>query len=242
MGERPGSEAQRPAVPSLALCHDGPALIAHGAGNSRSLTRSALAEHPDYLEVDLWVHADRFEARHERAAYPLPFLVEKWYLRPMPRPIYSLTNLLIEAGPSAGILLDLKNGSQRAAGLVRRALDAAPGHARVTASAQHWRLLREVRAACPEVDCFYSIDVPAKLDLFLSVADRDLIPLGVSCRHTLLTRELVRELHARGLAVVAWTIDDPNRAQELLSWGVDGITTECVSEIRAALKLPLPGK
>jgi len=240
MAEAPGSRTPRAPQAPLAPGHAGPALIAHGAGNSRELVREALSDQPDFLEVDLWVHHHRFEARHERAAYPLPLLVEKWYLRVVPRHPFSLHDLLIETGPAAGIFLDLKNGAEEAAALVRRSLDSAPGHPRVLASSQQWRLLRALRVTCPEVDCFYSIDVLPKLDLFLSIADRDAVPHGVSCEHSLLTRPLVERLHDRGFSVIAWTVDEPDRARELIAWGVDGITTRCVAEIRTALKLPRP--
>ena len=236
MANTPGTRTREP----LATAHEGPAIIAHRAGNSRKLVRAALADSPDFLEVDLWLHRGRFEARHERAAYPLPLLVEKWYLSFVPRHPFSLHDLLVEAGPTTGIFLDLKNGAGQAAALVRRSLDSAPGHPRVAASAQQWALLRALRAVCPEVDCLYSIDVLAKLDLFLSIADRDAIPHGVSCKHTLLSRPVVEQLHARGFAVVAWTVNDLDRARELTSWGVDGITTERVAEVRTALKIPAP--
>jgi len=84
-----------------------------------------------------------------------------------------------------------------------------------------------------ESDTFYSVDVSAKLDLFRAVADRDSRPRGISCRHTLLTEPVVRELASRGLLVVAWTVDDPHRARQLVDWGVHGITTHRVAEMRA---------
>ena len=203
----------------------GPALIAHGFGNGLELAREAIAQHADFLEVDLWVHRGRFEARHERAAYPLPFLFEKWYFRRRPRVAFGLTDLLRETAGRARVFLDLKNGDSTAARLVRKSLDEAGAGVGLAASSQQWRILRSIREVAPEVDLFYSIDVLAKLDLFLSIMERDGMPRGVSCRHHLLSEELVERLHARGLAVVAWTVDDVDRARELVRWGVDGITT-----------------
>ena len=40
-----------------------------------------------------------------------------------------------------------------------------------------------------------------------------------------LTFEAVRAAHAVGLAVNAWTCDDPHRMRELIAWGVDGFCT-----------------
>ena len=212
-----------------------PALIAHGGGNTSALAREALAAGADYLEVDLWVHKGRFEARHERR-FPLRFPVfyEKWYLRFAPRHAFGLPELLAAAYPQAGIFLDLKNGGWTATRLVAEALAAAP-HGPVAASSQFWGLLRPLAEASPRVHLYYSIDVQAKLDLFLSVARRDERPRGVSCRHTLLTPQVVAELHERGLEVVAWTVDDEARAAELAAMGVEAITTHRVAELRARL-------
>jgi glycerophosphoryl diester phosphodiesterase len=221
--ERPGA-----LIPGLT----GPALIAHGGGNSEDLARSAIADLADFVEVDLWVHHGRFEARHERAAYPLPFLFEKWYLRRVPHLPFGLAELLRETASRARIFLDLKNGGDTAADLVRRSLDEAGPGIHMAASSQDWRMLRAVGERAPEVDLFYSIDVTAKLNLFLSIIERDLQPRGVSCEHNLLSPQLIERLHQRRLSVVAWTVDDLDRARELASWGVDGITTHHAAAFR----------
>lgn len=219
----------------LAPGQRGPALIAHAAGNAREAALRAAAEDADYLEVDLWVHRGHFEARHERRTYGMPLLFEKWYLRFAPRKPFGLADLLRATTPDTAIFLDLKNGGRRAAALVRRALDAAPAR-RVVASSQLWPVLRHLHREVPEADLFYSIDVPARLDLFLAVAARDVRPRGVSCRHSLLDPDVIAALHARDLLVVAWTVDDLDRAAELAAWGVDGITTHRVRDVRARLE------
>ena len=212
----------------------GPAIIAHGGGNSARRVDEYLAASPDFLEVDLWLHAGRLEARHERRIKFTPILFEKWYLRRAPRPHFGLEELLAASGGSpAGIFLDLKNGGAATVAALDRALTRLAARPRIVASSQQWATLRALSVHLPEVKTFYSVDVPAKLDLFRSVTDRDGRPAGVSCHHSLLTRPLVRELIDRGLVVVAWTVDDPARARELVEWGVHGITTHRVAEMRA---------
>ncbi len=169
--------------------------------------------------------------------YPIPLLFEKWYLRWAPRKPFGLAELLRETAGKASIFLDLKNGGEEAAQLIRRALDDTDTPVRIAASSQQWTILRSVHSLLPEVDTFYSIDVAAKLDLFVSVFDRDRLPRGISCRHSLLTRAIVERLHERGLLVVAWTVDDLARAAELHDWGVDGITTHRVQAVRETLGL-----
>jgi glycerophosphoryl diester phosphodiesterase len=166
----------------------------------------------------------------------LPLLFEKWYLRWAPRKPFGLKELLEASAGRTRILLDLKSGGEAAARLVRKSIDAAaPDTPPVAASSQQWRILRAIHALAPEVDTFYSIDVQAKLDLFLSVIERDNQPRGVSCRHSLLREQVVERLHARGLWVLAWTVDDLDEAQKLAAWGVDGITTHKVADFREAL-------
>ena len=49
----------------------------------------------------------------------------------------------------------------------------------------------------------------------------------------LVTRELVDEIHAAGLAVYPFTVDAPERMRELLDWGVDGLFTNRPDRMRA---------
>ncbi len=213
-----------------------PALIAHGGGNGPGPVREALGASAPFIEVDLWLHRGRLEARHERRVPgPLPILYEFWYLTPAPRPPYHLEDLLLACEGRASVLLDLKNGLGKLAPVLRQTLAAFGRGVNVVASSQNWPLLREVKVACPDLDLYYSIDTPDQFDLFQSVMLHDPLPAGVSCRHTLLDRRIVRDFHDAGLAVAAWTVDDGDRARDLVRWGVDAITTNRVEEIRAAL-------
>jgi len=40
-----------------------------------------------------------------------------------------------------------------------------------------------------------------------------------------ITPELVKAAHEIGLAIHAWTVDDPDRMRELAAWGVDSLIT-----------------
>jgi glycerophosphoryl diester phosphodiesterase len=213
-----------------------PALIAHGGGNGAEPAREALASGAALIEVDLWLHRGRLEARHERRLPgPFPILYELWYIRTAPRLPYRLEDLLADCQGRAAILLDLKNGIGKAPRILRRILAAFGEGVEVIASSQNWPLLREVKLSCPYLDLYYSIDTPDQFDLFQSVMLHDPLPAGVSIRHTLLDRRTIADFHAAGLAVAAWTVDDGERARELAAWGIDAITTNQVEEIRAAL-------
>jgi glycerophosphoryl diester phosphodiesterase len=52
----------------------------------------------------------------------------------------------------------------------------------------------------------------------------------------LIDRDLVAAAHAAGLAVVAWTVDDPAACRQLAAAGVDALCGNWPERIRAALK------
>lgn len=56
---------------------------------------------------------------------------------------------------------------------------------------------------------------------------------AVTVRHTLLTAERTGKLRDLGVAVVAWTVNDPRRAAQLRQWGLDGVTSDRGEVFRA---------
>lgn len=221
----------RPLLPGL----ERPAVISHAGGNNAWRVDGAIAQGADLIEVDLWERAGRFEARHERRVGGLPFLYEKWYFRRPDAP-FDLADLLRATDTRARLFLDFKNGGIKPVHLLRDAIDAAEPWLVPAASSQTWGVLRHIRRHLPEVPVYYSIDVPAQLDLLMENLRREEPPDGVSCRHSLLDAGTIRMLHRAGMAIVAWTVDDPARARELVDQGVAAITTHEVEEIRDAIK------
>ncbi|MFN0095221.1 MAG: glycerophosphodiester phosphodiesterase [Dehalococcoidia bacterium] len=210
-----------------------PALIAH-ATNSEARASSAIDAGADWVEVDIWGHSGAIEVRHERRTPVLPLLFEKWYVRFPGDTARRLAGILGALPPDVGVFFDLKDNHSATRDAIRSVFQDARGR-RMAASSQLWHALRPLGAACEGLDLFYSVDSPAKLDLLLSVIRRDRQVAGVSARASLLQAPTVRALHDCGLQVVAWTVDDPDRAAELARWGVDGITTHVPRAIREAL-------
>ncbi|MEM3437355.1 MAG: glycerophosphodiester phosphodiesterase family protein [Nitrososphaerales archaeon] len=58
------------------------------------------------------------------------------------------------------------------------------------------------------------------VDLALNANANSLFP-----EHTYLSKEMVEEAHSNNLKIYPWTVDNPNRANELIEMGVDGIVT-----------------
>jgi len=55
--------------------------------------------------------------------------------------------------------------------------------------------------------------------------------LDLDIRHTALTKEIIDDLHASGIIVNCWTVDDPERAAELVEMGVDMITSNILQGV-----------
>lgn len=56
--------------------------------------------------------------------------------------------------------------------------------------------------------------------------------------HFPIDQPFVAAVHSAGLRLLVWTVDDPNRARDLLSLQIDGLTTNRAAWLRAQLALP----
>lgn len=58
--------------------------------------------------------------------------------------------------------------------------------------------------------------------LIQELADRD---MGIDAAEYRLTEEIIRKCREKGVVTNAWTVNDSDRARELISWGIDFITS-----------------
>ena len=85
----------------------------------------------------------------------------------------------------------------------------------------HYEDLLNVRAILPDQPCQYLTGDNSDELIERLVADK----LDIDILHTALTEERIQAMHAAGLIVNCWTVDDPARGEELAAWGVDHITS-----------------
>lgn len=208
--------------------------ILHGAGNARTGDLDqllALAQHPavDAIEADVWVHNGALHAHHERPLGPLPLLVG-------PRGVRRRSNTLqlqtvLEATGTTGLVIDLRSWLGDPAPDLARALADEDVRARIRVTCEDWSIADRVRAWLPGVRVGYSVRTEAQLRAYLAGRDAGRLPeTAVAVRHTLLhTADEVALLRERARRVNAWTVDDPDRALELASWGVDEITSNLLT-------------
>lgn len=81
--------------------------------------------------------------------------------------------------------------------------------------------LRMVREILPEQPCQFltSTVTDALLDELIEEK------IGLDVDKEALTEEIIQKLHAHGLEVNCWTVDDKEEAEKYISWGIDYITT-----------------
>ncbi len=164
----------------------------------------------------------------------------KWAGEPVPE----LDALLRETPPGRSLVLELKEGASLAR-RVREVVAASgfPGE-RLWLIAFDYETIRAAKELLPGSRALWLFkDYAAQPretsgELGRWLADRaagaglDGVDL---CRHPRLTGELVSELHARGLSVFVYTVNDPAEARRLGAAGVDGLTTDDPAAMRAAI-------
>jgi glycerophosphoryl diester phosphodiesterase len=115
---------------------------------------------------------------------------------------------------------------------IRKVVAEADVADRVTVQSFDWRTLEllagELATACLSED--EGLDEEATRAL---IASARAIGCGTwSPQHSQLTPARVEHAHSLGLRVVPWTVNEPARGRELISWGVDGLITDYPDRVR----------
>ncbi|MEO6354305.1 MAG: glycerophosphodiester phosphodiesterase family protein, partial [Burkholderiaceae bacterium] len=90
--------------------------------------------------------------------------------------------------------------------------------------------LMAARDAAPEIPRGYLVDaVPPDWRVRLQA----LAAVALHVNHETLTPDLAQQVRAAGCGLFCYTVNDPVRAREILSWGVDGFCTDRIDLIGA---------
>lgn len=63
-------------------------------------------------------------------------------------------------------------------------------------------------------------------------AARELNAFAINPNYSKLTQEIINNIHREGFEIHTWTVNEKNRMEELISWGVDAIITDFPDRIR----------
>ncbi len=138
---------------------------------------------------------------------------------PVGPPLEAVAELL---PPNVEMLLDLKcDRGTEAFRLVRKLLTLDLDPSRCFVSSKNWRSMEEM-----EREGFRTWRSVAHSWALRGLLEDDARPgYAVTVRHSLLTPRTIGKLHRLG-QVMAWTVNDPQRAIELVAAGVDGVTSD----------------
>ena len=141
----------------------------------------------------------------------------------------TLDAVLAAAGPTTTVYVEIKARGVEA--LVLASLARYPGTRTAVHSFDH-RIAQRVHAAAPQVPVgiltdSYLVDAPHALN---ATGARDFWPA-----REMVDATLVDAIHAAGGRVIVWTVNDPADARRLAALGVDGLCSDVIDEIRAAL-------
>ncbi|MDR7420059.1 MAG: glycerophosphodiester phosphodiesterase family protein [Armatimonadota bacterium] len=120
------------------------------------------------------------------------------------------------------VIVELKNGPIYYPGIAAAvaAVVREVGHTRITVSSFDHPVLLDLRAAAPEIPTAVLL-AARPIDPVRPARDADARYLHL--QWAFVTREVVEVAHAAGLAVEAWTVDEPEQMRGLLATGADGI-------------------
>lgn len=190
--------------------------VAHNSGDSLGTTREALEHGADVIEIDVVYSGGKLRAAHDS---PLPVIGSRLFRGPALEDTWTLLH-------SAEVVkLDLKEDSGAYLRELVAFLESHPGP-RVMVASKDRATLEFMAVHFPQGVRLMSIANPVRFKQFQD--DPGLVNLvdGVTLQHTLVNEDIGRWLEDAGLLTVAWTVNDATRMNELISYGVDAITTD----------------
>jgi glycerophosphoryl diester phosphodiesterase len=132
----------------------------------------------------------------------------------------TLAEVLSLVGDSLHLDLEVKQSG--IAESVLEVLSKAP-HVGWSISSFDWDTLRSVREHAPAAD-LWLLGLVWNTEMERAAAD-----LGGTCAalyDSVITEATVKAVHAAGLQVMVWTVNDVNRGAQLEVWGVDALCTD----------------
>lgn len=110
------------------------------------------------------------------------------------------------------------------ADLVQKVLDQHLTNDRYTIQCFDFRVLQYYHENYPDIKLVALIENLKGVEGNLK--DLGFVPSVYSPYHALLTRKDIELCHEKGMKVVPWTVNDRDRMEKLVNWGVDGIITD----------------
>jgi glycerophosphoryl diester phosphodiesterase len=198
--------------------------VAHNAGNNLATLSAALRYGADVVEIDVISARGQLAAGRDR--WP-PWLAGQLFRGP------TLAQAWDHATAASIIKLDLQQTDRGLLDDLIAFLDPRAGPRAVMISSRDAGALLYLHRRLPDVTLLFSLAGPdAVRQLQSDPALQEAIG-GVSAFQGLVDANLVTWVHQHKLLILAWTVNDGQRLNQLVRLHVDGITTANLAILRA---------
>ena len=208
-----------------------PLLIAHRAGNHLERLMPAAEAGAQIIEIDVWFHRGRLEVGHDKTLGPIPLRWDRWSLALGGRRKLELRDVLERFPPDAKPMFDLKGTDASLPAALHDAIAEYFPNRAYTVSSQNWTYLDEFLGS-EGAHVIRSVGSPEMLAQMRHDLDA-WTGAGIGLDEELLSRAVIEELRERTPLIVTWTVNDLERAIDLVRQGVGGIITDRLEVIRA---------
>lgn len=213
--------------PALAQAYRRVLGVAHNAGNNPGTLATALHYGADVIEIDVISARGRLVAGRDQ---PWGWLARQVFRGP------TLAQSWAGASAAGTVKLDLMQTDRGFLDDVVAFLRARAQSRRVMISSRDSGALLYLHARLPEVTLLFSVAGPNAVSELKSDTTLQSAIGGVSVFQGLVNTSLVAWVHTHKLLVLAWTVSDGQRFNQLVRLGVDGITTGNLAILKALSK------
>ena len=198
--------------------------VASNAGNNLGTLAKALRYGADVVEIDVISARGRLVAGRDQ---PLPRLARQVFRGP------TLAEAWDRAALAEVVKLDLKQSDRGFLDDLVTFLAPRVKSRRVMIASGDASALLYLHSRLPDVTMLFSMGWPDAVHHLQSDPALQKAIGGVSVFQGLVDASLVAWLHQHELLILAWTVNDSRRFNELVRLGVDGITTANLAILRA---------
>jgi hypothetical protein len=203
--------------PALAQGYSHVLGVAHNAGINLGTLTTARRYGADVIEIDvISAHGQLSAGRNE----PWPWLARQLFQGP------TLAEAWNRAVAADRVKLDLKQADRRFLDDLIAFLAPRVKTVQVMISSRDQGALRYLHDRLPDVTLFFSVPRPDAVQQLMSDSTLQTAIDGVSVFEGLVDASLSAWVHEHQWLILAWTVNDSQRFNQLVRLGVDGVTTE----------------
>ena len=133
-----------------------------------------------------------------------------------------LVDVLSTLGTDFYVFVEVKHVPQEHDRALLDVLDSGPETDRYHVHSFDHRIVRRLKQQCPALTCGV-LSTSYQVNPFVQLDDVGATELWQN--ETLVDSDLINGAHDRGYKILAWTVDKPERMQQLIELGVDAICT-----------------